>query len=140
MVANPSVPGATLPVMRTVTAEVTRDGVNKGAFSITVSDMVDAPANVGPLAAPLVSKASGTFTVDATEITVTIPADGIELPLEQAPPDQLALLLADPQVLGWELANDDSELRLSGPALVGLQITASPTEKYLLIKQTTSGS
>lgn len=140
MIANPGAPGTMLPVMRTVTAEVTRDGVNKGAFSITVSDMVDAPANVGPLAAPLVSKASGTFTVDATEITVTIPANGLQLPLDQAPPEQLAALLADPQVLGWELANDDSELRLSGLALVGLQITASPTEKYLLTKQTGSGS
>ena len=142
MVANPSGPGATpaqLPVMRTVTAEVTRDGVNKGSFSITVSDMVNAPANVGPLAAPLVSKASGTFEVDATEITIIIPANGIQLPLGQSPPDQLAALTASPQVLGWELSNDDSELRLSGLVLMGLQITASPTEKYLLT-MTASGS
>jgi hypothetical protein len=142
MIAIPVAPGAMptqLPVMRTVTAEVTRDGVNEGTFSITVSDLVDAPANVGLLAQPLVSKASGTFTVDASEITVTIPENGIELPLGQTLPDQLKALLAAPQVLGWELANDDSELRLSGAALLGLQITASPTEKYLLTKQT-SGS
>ena len=143
MVANPSGPGATpaqLPVMRTVTAEVTRDGVNKGSFSIDGIRYGQCTSECGPTCRP--TCVEGLWYIrsgDATEITIIIPANGIQLPLGQSPPDQLAALIASPQVLGWELSNDDSELRLSGLVLMGLQITASPTEKYLLT-MTASGS
>ena len=129
-----------IPVMRTVTAEITPDGANKGSFSVTVSDMVNHPLNEGPFAVPLVSKASGTFEVDGTKITMTIPADGIVLPLGQSLPDQLTQLTASPQVLLYDLADSNTKLDLSGAVLLGLQVTTSLDQKFTLTKQMASAS
>ena len=130
-IANPTPGGqpAQVPAMRTVTAKVERDGVNTGSFSVTVSDVVTG------VPAPLVSNASGKMEVDATTITVTIPAGGITLPGGTALPEALMALMAAPQKLNYELTDDDKKLDLSSVALVALQVTASPTEKFTLTKQ-----
>ena len=125
---------AEIPVMRTVTAKITRTGMNKGSFSVTVSDAVDPPLNQPPLADPLVTMASGSFEVDGTKITATISADGIMLPLGQSlPQDKLALLAGSPE-LQYALSDNDKKLDLSGVVLVALAVTTSPTEKLTLTK------
>lgn len=129
-----------IPAMRTVTATVTRTGVNKGTFAVAVSDQANAPLDVGPLAEPVEKKASGTMEVDGTEITVTISADDIMLPPGVTlTPTQVAAF-AGPQKIQYDLTDNDTKLNLSGGVLVALEVTSSPTGKFMLDKQMASGS
>ena len=127
-------PGTTVPGMRTVTAEVMRDGVNKGSFTVTISDMVTGNP------APIVSKASGTMVVDGKKITVTLSADSIELPQGATLTPELLMALTPTAELQYVLTDNDTKLDLSGGALVALTVTSSPTDKFRLTKKLASGS
>ena len=120
--------------MRTVTAEIMRDGVNKGSFSVTVSD------TVAGLDMPIVSKASGTMEVDETKITVTLSADSIELPPGVTPTPEQLMALTPAAELEYDLTDNDTKLDLSGGALVALSVTSSPTAKFTLTKEMASGT
>ena len=129
-------PMGTMPpqiqVMRTVTAEIMRDGANKGSFSVTVSDT---PTG---LTAPIVSKASGTMEVDETKITVTLSADSIKLPPGVTPTPEQLMALTPAAELEYDLTDNDTKLDLSGGALVALSVTSSPTAKFTLTKEMAS--
>ena len=130
---NQQMPGGTIPGMRTVTATIARDGANKGSFSLTVSDMVGAlPA--------VMSKASGTFEMDGTKITVTLAADGLVLPPGVTlTPEEMAIT-SIPQDFKYDLTDNDTKLDLRSGVLVVLRVTSSPDEKFTLIKQMANGS
>ena len=119
---------------RTVTAEIMRDGVNKGSFSVTVSD------TVAGLDTPIVSKASGTMEVDETKITVTLSADSIKLPPGVTPTPEQLMALTPAAELEYDLTDNDTKLDLSGGALVALKVTSSPTAKFTLTKKMASGT
>lgn len=135
MITNPQ--GATppqIPAMRTVTAEITRTGMNKGSFTLTVSDALPAPAPA------IETMASGTFEVDGKKITATIAQDGLTLPPGVTLTPAQTAALAGPQDFQYELTDNDMKLDLSSGVLVALTVTASPTAKFTLTKQMASGS
>ena len=128
-----------LPVSRTVSVTImTGDNANTGSVSLMVVDTVKEPANMAPqLADPLSTTVIGTFTVDATKITVTIVEDGITLDqrFSAAPSEATGLttlLTAMPQVLDYEI--EDTELKVSGGALVSLQVTTMEKPQLTLTK------
>lgn len=126
--ATVTTPQGDVPAMRTVTAEIARTDVNKGSFTLTVSDALPAAAS------PIETTASGTFEVDGTKITATVPPSGLMLPEGVTlTPDQLAAL-AGPQDFLYDLSDNDTKLSLSSVVLVALAVTASPTDKFTLTK------
>ena len=127
-IPNPQAPPATLPVMRTVTAEITRTDTNKGSFTLTVSD-------VFPTTAMSVTKASGTFEVDGKKITATVPPSGLTLPTGVTLTEAQMAALAGPQDFQYDLTDSDMKLNLSSGVLLALGVTKTPAEKFTLTKK-----
>ena len=112
-------------VMRTITVEITDgEGVNKGAFSLTVADTATLP----PI--EIETEASGSFTATASEITVMV---SMISPTAVAANPQLGELGKAPIKISYEL--DGDELEISSALLVGLGATTAAMPNLTLTKQ-----
>ena len=125
---GPTAMPATVQAMRTITVTITDDeGVNKGAFSLTVAD------TVAPSPMPIETAASGSFTATASEITVMV-TDISPTTVADAYPE----LGQAPIKISYEI--DGDELEISSVLLVTLRATSEAMPNLTLTKEMASTS
>ena len=117
----------TIPVMRTVTVAITDgDGVNKGTFSLTVSDVPVTPIPNVPM---IVVMASGSIEAKGdSELSVTISA----IVPEDAP---LPPAIQTDAALSLNYEHMDNSLKVSGVLLHGLGVTMSIEDQLEFTRQ-----
>ena len=117
--ADPSAP-ATIPVPTVVTAAIVDGpGANKGTFTLTVVNNIPTPTDP-PMVTMATTTGSGSFTVTATEIKVTL--DTIS---DTAPAELATWLKSVEHTLAYKLA--DNSLEISSDLLPRLGVMAKLT-------------